>query len=775
MNCLNIFKIYNKKLIKKEKLMIVFTALSILLSICITLTVQQFENAGQKFVQNNAVKINGGDLYVHVIGRENKDFDKKVEELKNAGISEKISYGGRGSFIKNANKIASSVIAEETGLSEDEVILSSNAAKSLGVKKGEKIKLSLMDKEKQYTVKDIEYTAMAVDKDSAMLGYGKINKKNISDFSKWGKMIFLSGKDGEKLKEELVTYAENYKYTTLNDRKNQLRDNTALESVSLGMLSNVTFILSIMCIITTTVMIIMKRMRDISIMRMLSVKTSDIKKATLLEMMFMVIPSIIAGALSSVALNKVLCSYRKYETEFTFENAVIVAKGTIFGILIFIAIVMICLRFITNIKPLMVFREDEEEMRKRSIRTIKTASFAAIIALAAYGFVMKNTGSLISMAVIVLFAGLFLVLASLIVKILCSIKYRNMKLMYSFKAVKKNFMSFILVVVSITMTLWFVLIGYYLNSTIKNNMQKAISSALPYNYLVSECRSDIEGTLNNDKDVKAFTKVNETTYTADDKKIKKMYSNVTVDEIEKKDYNLKFNITDGKNLFENAEGNAIVSDELFNRNKLHIGDSINVKDENGKEMSVTIKGVYKCVGINGVNVYKEGKSCEGDAKYLISAESEDIVKKLTGCEIYNINTLSSDLTSSLLSFMSVFRILSIITIISAILFNFNIVSISLTNDRKNEEIIEALGLGRRFIKYSKNVKIVSSVILSCILSIGIYGVSIKFFFKSMFKYGGTEIGISTILICLAVAVFINIITFNMAQSSKRNFDLIREQ
>ncbi|MSR91401.1 hypothetical protein [Inconstantimicrobium porci] len=49
------------------------------------------------------------------------------------------------------------------------------------------------------------------------------------------------------------------------------------------------------------------------------------------------------------------------------------------------------------------------------------------------------------------------------------------KLMYSFKDVKKNFMSFILVVVSITMTLWFVLIGYYLNSTIKNNMQKAIS------------------------------------------------------------------------------------------------------------------------------------------------------------------------------------------------------------------------------------------------------------------------------------------------------------
>ena len=87
---------------------------------------------------------------------------------------------------------------------------------------------------------------------------------------------------------------------------------------------------------------------------------------------------------------------------------------------------------------------------------------------------------------------------------------------------------------------------------------------------------------------KEFTKVNETTYTADDKKIKKMYSNVTVDEIEKKDYNLKFNITDGKNLFENAEGNAIVSDELFNRNKLHIGDSINVKDENGKDLPKTV-------------------------------------------------------------------------------------------------------------------------------------------------------------------------------------------
>ena len=220
MNYLNVFKIYNKKLIKKEKLMIIFTALSILLSICITLTVQQFESAGQKFAQNNAVKINGGDLYVQVIGRENKDFDEKVEELKSAGISEKISYGGRGSFIKNSNRIASSVIAEESGLSEDEVILSSNTAKNIGVKKGERIKLSLMDKEKEYTVKDIEYTAVAVDKDSAILGYGKINTKNISDFSKWGKMIFLSGKDGEKLKGDLEKYAQNYKYTTLSDRKN---------------------------------------------------------------------------------------------------------------------------------------------------------------------------------------------------------------------------------------------------------------------------------------------------------------------------------------------------------------------------------------------------------------------------------------------------------------------------------------------------------------------------------------------------------------------------
>ena len=83
---IEIFKLYNRKKIKNEKVLYIFTIISILIAVGISLIIPQVNVENEKYIESNIEVINGGDLNINVGKNPQKEFDEKLIELKNEGI-----------------------------------------------------------------------------------------------------------------------------------------------------------------------------------------------------------------------------------------------------------------------------------------------------------------------------------------------------------------------------------------------------------------------------------------------------------------------------------------------------------------------------------------------------------------------------------------------------------------------------------------------------------------------------------------------------------------
>ena len=544
MRWLEIFKIYNLKLLKKEKVLFLFTTLSILITITISLVIPQINLENSKYLDNNIRKINGGDLSIVLRTDQTKEFQDKIEELKTNGLDVKTSQLSTCYYKKQSNKIIGTMISGNYSLEKDEIILQSTLANNLGVKKGDFVQLDTMGNGiLKYKVKDIEPMAMGVDHDGELLGYGKIQQRDDLNIGDARTMIYISGQDGEKLKEELIKYEDSNMYISIKDKTREMESQMAIQSAVLGTLSTVGYIVSALAIISTTIMLILKRKRDIAILRMVSVDIKSIKRALRLELSLWLAAPILVGGLISYKISTFILSYVGIKTgNMTMENISLILKGVIFNSIIFFMLINIALMIIKSIKPLSIIREDEKLIKKSTKKVILITSLCLPLFLGVYAIYSGSIATLGSTLVIILVIMLFLGIVALVVKLLSLIPFRNTVLIYSIKSIKNNFFSFILVLLSLTLTLWFILIGFNLQNSITDNINNSLSKILPYNYVAgSKDNENLEKVLKSESDVTAYSKIFNIAGKVQNDFKNSMFKAVSVGEVNKNDYNVKFN------------------------------------------------------------------------------------------------------------------------------------------------------------------------------------------------------------------------------------------
>ena len=777
MRWIEIFKIYNLKLLKKERLLFLFTTLSILITITISLVIPQINLENTRYLENNIRKINGGDLNISLRGEQTKEFQDKIQELKTKGLEIKTSSFNTCYYKKQSNKIIGTMVSGDYSLERDEIILQSTLANSLNLKKGDFVELDTLGSGVlKYKVKDIEPMAMGVDADAELLGYGKVQQNKKLNISKARNMIYISGQDGEALKEELMKYDHSNIYTSIKDKKSGMERQMAIQSAVLGTLSTVGYIVSALAIISTTIMLILKRKRDIAILRMISVNIKDIKRALNLEISLWLAVPIFLGGLISYRVSKFILNYVGIEPgNITMENISLILKGVIFNIIIFFMLINIALMLIKSIKPLAIIREDEKLIKKSTKKIVIITSICLPLFLGAYSIYSGSIGTLGSSLIIILLIMIFLVIVALVVKLLSLIHFRNSVLMYSIKSIKNNFFSFILVLLSLTLTLWFILIGFSLQDSIKDNFNNSLNKILPYNYIAeSKDNEGLENILNNESDVEAYTKTLGISGKVQNTLNNNMYKSVSIDEVNKEDYNVKFKIKEGEDLFQGDNG-IIISSEMKEKNNLEIGDMLSVETKKGT-FQYKIKGVYDCGGINSLSILKEKVEIGESINYMVKSKSDKFIDKLKDSTVININSIGESLSSGLGKFLKIFRILSVICVLSTVLFNINMLYMNYSQGEKDDEIIRALGLGNSFLLKSQGVKIFFFIILSSALSLGVYYLSIQLFISAMFK-SNVEVGLITVGITLINAFVLSLIAFNLPIRNiinKRDINLLRE-
>lgn len=777
MRWIEIFKIYNLKLLKKEKVLFLFTTLSILITVTISLVIPQINLENTKYLENNIRKINGGDLNISLRGEQTKEFQDKIQELKTKDLEIKVSSFNICYYKKQSNKIIGTMVSGDYSLERDEIILQSTLANSLNLKEGDFVELDTLGSGVlKYKIKDIEPMAMGVDADVELLGYGKVQQNEKINISKARNMIYISGQDGEALKEELMKYDDSNMYTSIKDKKGGMERQMSIQSAVLGTLSTVGYIVSALAIISTTIMLILKRKRDIAILRMISVDIKDIKRALNLEISLWLAGPIFLGGLISYRVSKLILNYVGIETgNITMENISLILKGVIFNIIIFFMLINIALMLIKSIKPLAIIREDEKLIKKSTKKIVIITSICLPLFLGGYSIYSGSILTLGSSLIIILLIMIFLVIVTLVVKLLSLIHFRNSVLMYSIKSIKNNFFSFILVLLSLTLTLWFILIGFSLQDSIKDNFNNSLSKILPYNYIAeSKDNEGLENILNNESDVKAYTKTFGISGKVQNTLNNNMYKSVSIDEVNKDDYNVKFKIKEGEDLFQGDNG-IIITSEMKERNNLEIGDMLSVETVKGT-FQYKIKGVYDCGGINSLSILKENVEVGESISYMVKSKSDKFIDKLKDSTVININSIGESLSSGLGRFLKIFRILSLICVLSTVLFNINMLYMNYSQGEKDDEIIRALGLGNSFLLKSQGVKIFFFIILSSALSLGVYYFSIQLFISAMFKTS-VEVGLITVGITLINAFVLSLIAFNLPIRNiinKRDINLLRE-
>lgn len=365
MKWFDVFKLYNLKKLKSEKVVFTFTALSIFVTTLISLLVPQIGGNTKEIMDNSIKQLNGGDIMVQV-QYSSKKFNDEIESLKKEGYKVKVQQLTNG-YYKNNNgkKTIGKLISGEFNIGKDEIILYKSIANNIKAKVGDEIEIEYPEiGAKKYVVKKIESMPYGVDNDSKTLGYGKIlSNKNMKIKSQ--ELVFINGGDSEKIKERLKNIEDGYVYSSLKDKEKYVQGDLDKEIMSYSVITEMAYMLSIITIITTTVMILLRRKNDLAILKMLSIGSKSLKKSMLLELSLIIIIPVILAAVCSFKLSTVILAFNgTNELISASEKVVIISKGVFFNCVLFLLFLNIALMMLKTIKPLSIMREDEFEVKK---------------------------------------------------------------------------------------------------------------------------------------------------------------------------------------------------------------------------------------------------------------------------------------------------------------------------------------------------------------------------------------------------------------------------
>lgn len=761
MKWVEIFKLYNLKQIKKEKILFLFATISILIATTISLIIPQVSLANERYIEKNIEIINGGDLSINLNGDVSKEFQEKISEFKNRGLEVKSSLIENCYYKKSTNNIMGTIVIGDYELKEDEIILQSTLANSLNVEIGDFVELDTQGNGKyKYKVKEIEPLSSGVDRDAELLGYGKVqNNESLNGIS--GRIILhINGSDGELLKKELLDIDNSNFYITIKDKESEMYSGLSVQKATLGMLSTVGYIFSSLAIISTIIMLILKRKKDIAIFRIISLDIKDIKKALRAEMyLWLLAPITLSGFFSYYGANLILKYSGICLEGINKEGILLILNGMIFNGIVFLILINVALIILQGINAISIIREDEKDIKKQSKKIVIVSIFLVPVLLSAYSLYSGSIESLGSGLIVIFLIIAFLGIVSLSVKVFSLIKFRNTILIYSIKSIKNSFFSFILVLLSLTLTLWFILIGFNIEDSIKDNFTTSLEDILPYNYYAeSSNHKDLENVLNNDKDVEGYIKSSSLSGKVRNENFNNIYRSVELSEVNKEDYGVNYKIVMGEDLFQGENG-LIISDKMRENNALDVGDILEIETSKGI-IKEKIKGVYKSGGINSISIVKENVELGDEISYFIKSKNDNFIESLNNSTVASVGAMGERLAANISSFLKVFRTLSIVCIVGTVLFNINMAYMSSVRDEKDEEILISLGLGKIFVVKSQIVKIILLIFFASMLSLGLYGLIIKIFLKIMINSSG-EISMRIIIINLIISVVISIISFNI--------------
>jgi putative ABC transport system permease protein len=378
------------------------------------------------------------------------------------------------------------------------------------------------------------------------------------------------------------------------------------------------------------------------------------------------------------------------------------------------------------IKPLSVLKNEKVSWKKAVIRIVFSSLLFTLISLIGYSVFIGKGSAMISSIVILVLILIFFLITLLIIRLAVAFEPRNQMLRYTVKSLRSNSFSFALTVLSIALTIWFVLFGFSMETTCKESYNNSVQDKINYNYMmVSDDVSGSEMELDAYEDVQGYTKLSRTIGTYYNE-IDASGRAIILCGIDRDYYSQQYILLEGEDIFEGSEQEILISDKFSEQVDQGVGDTLELL-VNQQKVSYGIKGIYESGGVNDNFILKERAEEDTwqNVLFLVKADSEDFLTEIKDASFVDINVMGEALLRMLNDFLLVFKYLCGICIIAAILFNSNMIYMNHSNNEKESAIIRALGLGKGFLYRSALLRFVASLVLSLLIAIGLFGILLK--------------------------------------------------
>lgn len=747
-----LFKIYNKQDMKRNKFPLICIAVSLFLAMLVSLIIPQLQVGKQQYMAKISANMSKADLMVDV-NFPSAAFDKKIEEYKAEGIKvEQITVSPNYVRYKG-NQLMVYLFSGYSNLKKNEVIVSKSFADLHQLKVNDKIQLANMDKNNKVRISDIEQLPTEVTVNAEVAGYIKSN--NLKPMLPSGEsLLFLSGKNGETLKKELNKVENGYKYYTYQERQEQLYQNIDKEMGVLSLISSVGFIMAIAVLVSGIIMMIIKSKKDLAYLMLISIPKKDIIKAMKREVNFIIFIPLIASIILSVPVALIISRYEGAVIHLTGAFLLNTLKFIIFDVVLFLFYRNLALRYIKKLDPILI-EKGEGGLKKLRVGEMICYLLPFPLTMAVYAALLQSGTSLsaflyLAMAMIVTFVVLWIVVSFISILPLWK---RWKASLYAFHSLRRNKLVFVVGTLNLAMLSCFILIGFNLGNTLNKSIDKGFAKNVPYHYMIKTSDTkDLEKTLHHSAGVDGYTKLHYLDTKVENDGIKD--KSIRINEFPPNG-TLNFRVVKGEDVYEGDKSQVLISEKYANAYHLDVGSQLKVLENQGIR-DYTIKGIYDSGGVNVNWVLKESNGQYRDVMYLVDTKDGKALKGLKDCYIASVDSVGKHALSQADAFLKSFRILSILFILSAVIFNVNLVYMGQQLLRKDFAIMEALGIEGELVRQQMWLKSVvtvgASLLVSGLLYEGILNLMMQMVSEGSASPGGGVFGIVAGIAVLVVAV-----------------------
>ena len=816
MNWVKVFREYNLKQLKSSLLLHICVVISVLLAVATAISIPRVTNSIESSYQKKAVKINGADVTIQTSGENFKlceYLNSKGKGIKSYTVGKaqngsiKRSQKGSKAFYTDVISVADSrtntgegadervnestdekknivTVSGFDNLKENEIIISSYLAEKLNLSKNDTIKL--LDKKKKIVdIEDLPYGASSQGK---QLGYVNIYYINLDNPDKADK--FLS-----KLKSELKN--DMSQDTTYSTAKSVVKENNKKQENSLVIVSlaNTTcFIFTLFTTLSCGYMLLSKRKKDHAIMQLNGIRKKIIRNALFFELLFPILIGCVLGGIFSTTLEKLLLAINGLGS---IKSQSIFSPLTFMGVVFFFAVYVVYVRILTlsiiKSNPYYVIKEIPE---KRTIPLVRYVVFT-LITFFVYAIYVGTDSVFVSSIILIFVLLVCLLVCFALVKLICAFKNISKTTLYVFKKLSKRAVAYALVMLAFIFMNVFMMFGYNLPKELSNSYNSQLKKDLPFNYIAMVKMSDKDDQTSLEEQIEHFSKIRIRNGIMCKSEKNKLKTDVTVGAVKNADYYYKYSLKKGQQIDKLKKNEIVISDVFAEKNKLKLNDTLdltlslgeNVQGNGSKNRQAIIKvkvaGIYVCQNINpnlilcnekntNLNVENQIIAASDYYQYLLKRKSVSSIKNVENTLFIGVNNIVDAMLGLLDGYVNMLKILGLICIFVALIFSINVFMIFTKNDEKEQIIVRAIGMKKKFLQQACILETIVYVVITFLLSFGLYTSIEGLLSVALFKQAGkVSIVNALIILCSTLCITFSTFAIKMRFINRHSNDFMR--